>query len=87
MLLRLTFLESERRRGILEGRAGLMRVHVFRNRLPMMHRDGWDGPRASSSTAHAWFVWHREHTGPATLHRISWSAPPCTSHPQQEIDQ
>jgi hypothetical protein len=89
MLLRLAFLESERRRGILEGR-GLVRVHVFRNRLPMMHRADWTGPRASSSTAYAWFVWDRAHTGPATLHRISWSASPsarCTSHPQQEIDQ
>ena len=44
MLLRLAFLECERRRGILEGR-GLARVHVFRNRLPRMHRDDWDGPR------------------------------------------
>jgi hypothetical protein len=71
MLLRLAFLESERRRGILEDR-GLARVHIFRNRLPMMHRDGWDGPRASSSIAYAWFVWSRSHRGPATLNRISW---------------
>jgi hypothetical protein len=42
MLLRLAFLESERRCGILEGR-GLARVHVFRKRLPMMHRDEWAG--------------------------------------------
>ena len=35
MLLRLAFLESERRREILEGR-GLARVHVFRRRLRMM---------------------------------------------------
>ena len=71
MLLRLAFLESERRRGILEGR-GLARVHVFRNRLPMMHRDGWTGPRATSATAYAWFAWDRTHTGPAALNRISW---------------
>jgi hypothetical protein len=37
MLLRLAFLESERRCSILEG-CGLARVHVFRRRLPMMHR-------------------------------------------------
>jgi hypothetical protein len=74
MLLRLAFLESERRRGILEDR-GLARVHIFRNRLPMMHRDGWDGPRASSSIAYAWFVWSRSHQGPATLNRISWGPP------------
>jgi hypothetical protein len=70
MLLRLAFLESERRTGILEGR-GLARVHVFRKRLPMMHRDGWDGPRASSGIPFAWFVWDRSHRGPPTVHRIS----------------
>ena len=50
MLLRLAFLESERRRGILDG-GMLARVHVFRNRLPMMHRDAWAGPKATSSLA------------------------------------
>src|SRR5262245_33423910 len=69
MLLRLAFLESERRTDILE-RRGLCRVHVFRRRLPRMHRDGWDGPRASSSISFAWFVWRRDHCGPPTLHRI-----------------
>jgi hypothetical protein len=71
MLLRLSFLESVRRTDILDG-AGLARVHVFKNRLPMMHRDGWQGPRASSAVAHAWFVWHRGYKGPTELHRISW---------------
>ena len=72
MLLRLAFLEGERRRGILEDR-GLARVHVFRRRLPMMHRAGWQGPRASSAMAFAWFVWDRAHTGPAILNRVSAS--------------
>lgn len=71
MLLRLAFLESERRRGILEDR-GLARVHIFRRRLPMMHRDGWTGRKASSAIAFAWFVWDRDHTGLPTLNRISW---------------
>lgn len=71
MLLRLAFLESERRRPILEG-AGLARVHVFRNRLPMMHRDGWGGPRATSRTPFAWFVWEAGHRGAPVLNRISW---------------
>jgi hypothetical protein len=44
LLLRLAFLESERRCNILDN-AGLARVHVFRKRLPMMHRDGWGGPQ------------------------------------------
>jgi hypothetical protein len=73
MLLRLAFLESERRSEILEGH-GLARVYVFRQRLPMMHRDGWQGPKASSAMAFAWFVWDRGHDGPPTLHRISWTS-------------
>jgi hypothetical protein len=71
MLLRLTFLESERRRHVLDG-AGLIRIHVFRNRLPMMHRDGWAGNRASNAVAFAWYVWERDYTGKAELDRISW---------------
>jgi hypothetical protein len=71
MLLRLAFLESERRCGILEGR-GLARVHVFRKRIPMMHRDGWEGRRASSAMPFAWYVWDRAHRGPTTIDRISW---------------
>lgn len=71
MLLRLAFLESEKRRPILDG-GDLARVHVFRKRLPMMHRHGWEGTKSSSSMAFAWFVWDRAHTGPTTLHRLSW---------------
>ena len=74
LLLRLAFLESVGRTDILEQR-GLRVVHVFRNRLPMMHRDGWSGPRASSSVAFAWFCWRRDHCGPAIINRISWAAP------------
>jgi hypothetical protein len=69
MLLRLAFLESERRSAILES-GWLRRVYVFRKRLPMMHRAGWDGPRASSALAFAWFCWDRAHRGPSELHRI-----------------
>src|SRR5262249_54656509 len=70
MLLRLNFLESERRRLILEGGA-LAKVHVLRNRLPMLHRDGWTGRRASSAIPYAWFAWHRNHCGPIQIDRIS----------------
>ena len=72
MLLRLGFLESERRSPILDN-GRLTRIHVFRNRLPMMHRDSWTGPRASSAIAFGWFVWNRDHRGPAVIDRISWS--------------
>ena len=69
LLLRLAFLEAVCRTDILEHR-GLARVHVFRKRLPMMHRDGWNGPRAASAIPLAWFCWNREHHGPATIDRI-----------------
>ncbi len=71
MLLRLAFLESVRRTYVLE-KSGLARIHVFRNRLPMMHRKDWNGPKASSAMPFAWFVWERGHTGPTTIDRISW---------------
>jgi hypothetical protein len=71
MLLRLAFLESERRCDILDD-AGLARVWVFRKRLPMTHRDGWEGRKANSGMAFAWMVWERAHRGPAELRRLSW---------------
>jgi hypothetical protein len=73
MLLRLAFLESEGRRHILDS-GNLARVHVFRNRLPMMHREGFEGRNlnTSSALAFAWFVWDHHHRGPAVLNRISW---------------
>lgn len=73
MLLRLAFLESTKRTPILDS-GHLARVHVFRNRLPMMHRDGWEGPKVSNPTAFAWFVWDRNHKGPTELRRLSWEA-------------
>ena len=72
MLLRLVFLEGERRSEILEG-GQLARVYVFRNRLPMMHRANWDGPKIDSgAVAFAWFIWEWHHRGPTELRRISW---------------
>jgi hypothetical protein len=73
MLLRLAFMESDRRTPILD-RGSLARVHVFRKRLPMMHRAGWEGRKSNSGIAFAWFVWDRDHKGPTELHRISWLA-------------
>ena len=72
MLLRLAFMESERRRKILDT-GHLRRVHVFRKRLPMMHRAGWEGRKANSGMAFAWFVWDKSGPiGPTYLNRISW---------------
>ena len=51
---------------------GLGGVFVFRKRLPMMHRDGWQGRKASSGLAFAWFVWERGYRGHPITQRISW---------------
>jgi predicted Rdx family selenoprotein len=52
------------------------RIHVFTRRLPMMHRDGWEGPHASSSMNTAWFVWERDadggYAGPTIVNRVDW---------------
>lgn len=79
MLLRIAFLESVKRTPILEG-GKLARVHIFRNRLPMMHRMGWEGPKASSSVCYAWFVWDRFHQGPTELRRMSWVPTPANDN-------
>jgi hypothetical protein len=71
MLLRLAFFEGQRRSRILED-CGLARIHVFRKRLPMMHREGWTGKRASSAIAFAWYVWERGYVGSTLIDRISW---------------
>lgn len=81
MLLRLAFLESVRRTKILE-ESGLRKVYVFRNRLPMMHRAGWNGEKIDGSAiAFAWYYWDRDYRYPIwdhskgrapELHRISW---------------
>lgn len=74
MLLRLAFLEGEKRGRTTFAEPGLARVHVFSRRLPMMHRAGWVGPKSTSATAFAWFVWERSHKAPPTINWIDWKA-------------
>lgn len=72
MLLRLAFLESERRSPILD-RGDLRAVYPFRRRLPFMHRHGWTGPvHGNSGMAFAWFWWSRGWNQAAQIERISW---------------
>jgi hypothetical protein len=55
-------------------------TYVFSRRLPMMHRDGWDGPEASSRMNTAWFVWElrpqpdgsEAYDGPHEVLRVDW---------------
>jgi hypothetical protein len=39
------------------------RVYLNIHRLPTMHRDGWEGNKASSQMNTAWFVWERNDDG------------------------
>jgi hypothetical protein len=73
MLLQpVTFLGSAKRAAILDT-GTLARVHVFKHRLPMMHRLGWSGRKNSSQIVYAWFVWDRGHARPTILDRIDHS--------------
>lgn len=56
LLCRLAFLESEGRMNWFP-RVGLRRVHVIGERLPMMHRHGYEGPKLSNAgMCFAWFI-------------------------------
>jgi predicted RNA methylase len=70
MLLKTTFLEGDKRSDIIE-RSGLRRVFQFRNRIPMMHRDGWTGPKITNPVAYAWFEWEAGYTGYPEIVRIT----------------
>jgi len=79
MLLRLAFFEAGAgrtknaalRRYVLDEHPPA-RIHVFRLRLPMMHRAEWAGRKANSGMAFAWWIWERGHNGPTAIDRISW---------------
>jgi hypothetical protein len=84
MLMRLAFYEAgelnnkrldRHLRALVLDSGTLARIHAFRLRLPMMHRDGWAGKKANSGMAFAWFCWDANHSGPTTIDRISWKLP------------
>ena len=58
LLLRTNFLESVKRLPVFR-RSPPSRIWISARRLPMMHRHGWTGKKASSNTAYSWFVWER----------------------------
>lgn len=55
MLVRLAFLEGQKRHPLLHGSNPVRVVAPFAERVPMV-KGRWD-PEASSATAYAWFVW------------------------------
>jgi hypothetical protein len=56
LLLRTNFLESTARLPFFRKHQPA-RIWISSRRLPMMHRHGWQGPRAPSNTCFAWFIW------------------------------
>jgi hypothetical protein len=69
VLERIQFLESEDRADIIEG-GDLARVLVFADRVPRMHRQGWNGKRSSPAMCLAWFVFERGYSLQPVLKRI-----------------
>jgi hypothetical protein len=55
VLVRLAFLEGQKRHLLLHGPRPVRVVSPFAERVPMV-KDRWD-PEASSATAYAWFLW------------------------------
>ncbi len=53
------------------------RVYVFKRRLPMMHREGYHGKKASSRMNTAWFVWELQPDGTygqdTSMKRVDWA--------------
>jgi hypothetical protein len=58
------------------------RILINARRLPMMHRDGWDGNKASSSMNTAWFIWERSRK--ASPEQCQGTSAPL--HPANEIN-
>lgn len=54
------------------------RIYVNKHRLPMMHRDGWDGNKASSQMNTMWCVWEMDEDGSygcqTVLYRVDYEA-------------
>jgi hypothetical protein len=76
-LLRLMAIEGASRSDIIDGH--LVRIWAGIERLPMMHRDGWEGPKIGNSGApFAWFVFHakpKRFIPGIELRRVSWRSP------------
>ncbi len=58
LLHRARWLETPARDDIFEDRRFVRQIVLARERQPMMHRDGYDGPKLKKSPEmYAWFVW------------------------------
>jgi hypothetical protein len=75
-LLRLAAIEGSGRADLVD--CALRRIWAGMERLPMMHRDGWRGPRnAAGGQPFAWFVFEPgARQGPIEVSRITWRGAP-----------
>jgi hypothetical protein len=71
LLLRTNFLESTARLQFFRKHQPA-RIWISSRRLPMMHRHGWQGPRAPSNTCFAWFVWDARSEQKRTVDWFDW---------------
>jgi hypothetical protein len=72
LLLRLAFLESQKRKEWFEANPPA-RVHVSSRRLPMMHRESWTGPKSTSAVPYAWFVFLRGYDSDPAIRWFDWA--------------
>lgn len=71
VLLRLVAIEGAGRSDLID--THLRRVWAGIERLPGMHRDGWEGPKNNSGAPFAWFVFEPgKRMGAIELRRMSW---------------
>lgn len=74
MLLRWAYAEGEKKSDIMDDH--LSHVWLLKERLPMMHRDGWEGPKQKAGIApFAWYVFTQQKRIPDSgfiVRRISW---------------
>ena len=59
LLLRTNLLMDSKDRGRWLDRHEPTRAYYLLPRLPMMHREGWDGKRSTSNTPFAWVIWQQ----------------------------
>ena len=80
LLLRTNFLESTERLKFFRKHPPA-RIWISSRRLPMVHRYGWEGPRAPSNTCHAWFVWDERSKQKSVMHWFDWKDYPVSDRP------
>lgn len=87
LLCRLAFLESEGRMKWWQ-QVGLRRVHIIAERLPMMHRHNYTGPKLSNAgMCFAWFVFEggKRPLKQVPVRWVSWKEA-CRKFPQTDAD-